>query len=265
MKTQGKFFDDRYSEIDLNAVSDLKIIDYQFIMKHKILSVGSGTCSDIWFLTKDNRIWALDSSKEAVEIAKKHNIKAEVYDVQKNLPFADNMFDIVILKDILEHLVDPLAVLNEAKRVLKNNGYIVISIPNHFSLWFRLRIIFGKNIIWKTIGGFDHTKYFDEWDYMHIRFFTWKGIQKMLGKAKLKLDKTFWDFDTLAHYNDPEMYLPQMEKRAANGDYIAIRFLRIFKIYQIFSLIFPKRIRAKIVSINPDLMCAGFYFHARKI
>jgi len=46
------------------------------------------------------------------------------------LPFADKTFDVINFTDILEHLFDPLKALQEAHRVLKHNGYIVIITPN---------------------------------------------------------------------------------------------------------------------------------------
>ena len=57
------------------------------------------------------------------------------------LPFEDKTFDVVICKDILEHILEPLLVLHEVYRILKDSGYVIISVPNHFYLPFRARIL----------------------------------------------------------------------------------------------------------------------------
>ncbi len=46
-----------------------------------------------------------------------------------NLPFDNESFDTVILSEILEHLVHPEKVLSEAKRVLKDGGKVIITVP----------------------------------------------------------------------------------------------------------------------------------------
>jgi SAM-dependent methyltransferase len=46
------------------------------------------------------------------------------------LPYADEVFDIVNFTDILEHLFDPLKGIQEAARVLKPGGHLVLETPN---------------------------------------------------------------------------------------------------------------------------------------
>jgi 2-polyprenyl-3-methyl-5-hydroxy-6-metoxy-1,4-benzoquinol methylase len=138
-------------------------------------------------LAKNNKIYAIDGSDYGVEEAKKHGIEAAVGDVSLSLHFQDKKFDIIILKDILEHIYNPIELLFEAKRVLKDSGYIILSLPNHFYFLFRLRILFGGNLIWKDLLH-DHTKEFDEWNYQHVRFFTYKGLKKMLSTAGCSIE-----------------------------------------------------------------------------
>lgn len=47
-----------------------------------------------------------------------------------NLSLKDNSFDVAIVCDVLEHVIDPLVVMREIKRVVKKGGYVIIGIPN---------------------------------------------------------------------------------------------------------------------------------------
>jgi SAM-dependent methyltransferase len=48
----------------------------------------------------------------------------------KALPFKDKAFDAINCSAVLEHLFYPLELLREMKRVLKNDGVVLISLPN---------------------------------------------------------------------------------------------------------------------------------------
>jgi len=61
-----------------------------------------------------------------------------LYGLQANvdvLPLADGAIDVVCLLDVLEHLADPVAALQEARRVLSPDGRVVINVPAHEWLW----------------------------------------------------------------------------------------------------------------------------------
>ena len=57
----------------------------------------------------------------------KYNIKMGF---AEKIPFDDNVFDIVIMDQVLEHIVDPSKALNEAKRVLNKDGFLCVGIPD---------------------------------------------------------------------------------------------------------------------------------------
>ena len=49
-------------------------------------------------------------------------------DIQ-NLPYQDASYDIVVHSDTLEHVQDPILALEECKRVLKPDGYLIFTVP----------------------------------------------------------------------------------------------------------------------------------------
>ena len=260
-----------YSDADSEyGFPDRKIADGKTIEDERILNLGCGTANDVWFLAGKNLIVGLDYARSGLKIASRHGVYGVVGDLNLSpvLPFGDQSFDIVICKDILEHVLEPMVVLQEVRRVLKDNGYIVISVPNHFYLPMRLRILLGKGLIWKSIGS-DHSREYDEWNYMHIRFFTYGGFRCFLRAAGFRPEKWFWDFGTLAHYNNPDMWLePQLWKKA-HGKPISHRgkvgLYLIRPLWKVFNLLFPRPIRARIVSLAPGLLCAGFYVRVQKL
>ena len=46
-----------------------------------------------------------------------------------NLPFDDASFDTVLLGEVVEHLIDPAPVVREARRVLRDDGVLVLTTP----------------------------------------------------------------------------------------------------------------------------------------
>lgn len=265
---QNSFYDGGYAttEVGDKGFPDLKIVDYNTtIVGKKILNIGGGNAADTWFLAGKNQITALDGSSVAVGQARAKGVAAQVVDVSQPLDFVDGNFDIVVIKDILEHIYNSLNLLQEAKRVVKPDGYIIISLPNHFYFPFRLRLLFGKNLIWKSLLH-DHTKSFEEWNYMHIRFFTWSGVKKMIRQVGLTVEKSYWDFGTLAHYSDPLMYeyAFQLNAKQITSKKQWLLYKVLVPAFKIFNIIFPKKLRACIVSLAPGLLCAGFYLRLRK-
>lgn len=55
------------------------------------------------------------------------------HDISKKLPFENSSFDTVICSDVLEHVYNPKDVLGEMVRVVKPEGYIIITTP--FNYW----------------------------------------------------------------------------------------------------------------------------------
>jgi SAM-dependent methyltransferase len=50
------------------------------------------------------------------------------------IPFISNSFDLIIIQDVIEHMLDVQFFYSEVKRVLKKNGVIYLSTPNKYSL-----------------------------------------------------------------------------------------------------------------------------------
>ena len=82
----------------------------------------------------------LDSSGQAAVLLAESAIPVASCDVEKEaMPFADNSFDVVYSKSLLEHLRAPDAFLREARRVLNPGGLLLTLVPDweaNFKIYF---------------------------------------------------------------------------------------------------------------------------------
>lgn len=117
----------------------------------------------------------------------------------KDTLLPNNYFDLIIFNDVLEHLYDPWEALNKAKDLLKNDGQIIISLPNIRYKSILIDLILHDNFEYKSAGILDIT---------HIRFFTKStmirlfdntgfNIRKQSSLKKLKKRKWYYVFTKL--------------------------------------------------------------------
>lgn len=105
----------------------------------EILNIGCNNGIICFLLAREGfNCIGIDNEHAAIEYALKELEKEEEavrkivtfqYASAIQLPFEDNSFDTVIITEILEHLNHPKKVLKEAKRVLKDGGLAVITVP----------------------------------------------------------------------------------------------------------------------------------------
>jgi SAM-dependent methyltransferase len=74
-----------------------------------------------------------DLSAENVELAREAGLDVREADVNRQLPFPDGAFDCVFCLELLEHLVSPLTLLEEIRRVLEHDGRVLVSVPSPYS------------------------------------------------------------------------------------------------------------------------------------
>lgn len=66
---------------------------------------------------------------------------------EEEFPFESDSFDVVLFCEIIEHLLmDPVKVILEIKRVLKQGGYLILTTPNVARLENVAKMVSGENI-----------------------------------------------------------------------------------------------------------------------
>ena len=100
-----------------------------------ILDVGSGMGWTSEYF-KDNvfdsaNYYAIEPSLHCVENLKKNNIEVLTTDIDDNWNAQiDFKFDLVIMRHVLEHFMDPVEVLKKISNVLSENGILYLAVPN---------------------------------------------------------------------------------------------------------------------------------------
>ena len=101
-------------------------------VKGRLLDIGCATGFLLDEARKDGwEVHGVELSSWAVDYIKnKLSIDTIFHGVLKNANYPGNYFDVVILKDAIEHLTDPKGILIEIRRILKPNGILCVNTPN---------------------------------------------------------------------------------------------------------------------------------------
>ena len=171
----------RHQKNYLPSSPRLKIMASLVDSNQKVLDLGCGTGSFIKILSKKNKlVEGVEISKKVAQIGQKKGLKIKVADLHQTFPYQSNTFDTITAGEIIEHIYDTDFFLKEIKRILKPNGFLIISTPNIATFGRRLMLLFGINPLIETSL---------ENGSGHIRYFTKKSLQQLLEKHNFQITK----------------------------------------------------------------------------
>ena len=101
----------------------------------RILDVGCGTGANLKMLGLYGQAEGVDISEQAVEFCRQRGLGGVKLGAIEELPFEDQSFDIVTALDVIEHLDDDAAGLQEMRRVLRPGGTLLLFVPAFMFLW----------------------------------------------------------------------------------------------------------------------------------
>ncbi len=93
----------------------------------KILEVGCGNGALLELLKSTNEVVGVDASADGIAACASRGIQSYCMDP------SSKSFDVVICLETMEHMMSPYYALMEMRRVLKNGGKFICSVPN--PLW----------------------------------------------------------------------------------------------------------------------------------
>ncbi len=101
-----------------------------------------------------------------------HYPKAQAIDLEGDLPFPDESFDLAWSTDVIEHLYRPERIIQEIKRVLKPGGLLLLTTNNSYFWIYPIFRIFGYTP--RNMQNPDHKQFF------HLR-----DIERLFPRAKI--------------------------------------------------------------------------------
>ena len=154
----------------------------------RILDVGCGrgALPNLISRSKGCSAFGVDISSKALYEAKKEaksEFTAFIVCSADNLPFKETVFDVSTCLEVLEHVYQPLKVLDEVYRVLKDEGFLIVSTPNYFNTQMLSGIIRWLNGQEFGVGGQPIDRYFSATKLLRLllkagfKVSSWKGLR----------------------------------------------------------------------------------------
>ena len=126
--------------------------------------------------------------KTARENCKNNGKKFVVQSDAENLPFENSSFDKIVSREVIEHILHPIALLEEIGRVSRNDTVIVVTIPNEKRINWIKKILFSLGVhklLFKN--SYRPSKRMeDEW---HLHTFDLKKFKALI-KGKFVIKRT---------------------------------------------------------------------------
>lgn len=123
------------------------------------------------------------------------SIRKNIY-IGKNIEcidFPKRSFDVITLWHVLEHTPDPAKYLQYIKELLKDDGLLIIAVPNYY--WIRFKALILNTFFLKDL--YLRSKHFNKWGYFfpeeHLYNFTLRTLKIYFKKYGFKIEKIFID------------------------------------------------------------------------
>lgn len=237
---QRKFYKDLYNledkhwwHINKRAVVIKMIRKFGGSKKHlKLLDIGCGTGKTLEEISLLGEAFGVDISKEAIKFCAKRGLRNAKIGSSYKTGFKDSSMDFCTLLDVLEH-TDDKRTLKEMHRVLKREGYLIITVPAFKFLWSR----------WDDV-------------LMHKRRYTQKNLTEVIENHGFEVIRISYMYSFLVL---PVLMIRLIKSKQYQDDYpsdfqlsnplLNLLFLTLAKAEYIFSSLIPVPFGTSLVCI----------------
>ena len=101
----------------------------------QILEIGCGTGGNLEILSNLSEVTGLDVSKYALDFCRKRGVNNLVLGRAEKTNFPSESFDLILMLDVLEHIKDDKKAIGETRRILKEGGYFLVTVPAYQFIW----------------------------------------------------------------------------------------------------------------------------------
>ena len=147
------------------------------------LACGDGMMTEM-FAQKMSRVVGVDANGSHLIEARKRLPSAEFHECLVEDLHLTEKFDTVTMLDLLEHVVDPITLIQKAASFLNDNGVLIIHVPNAYAINRRLAVLMG------TLTECEELSPFDLQIAGHRRSYSMKTLCMDIEKASLRIEKT---------------------------------------------------------------------------
>ena len=203
----------------------------------KVLDIGCGDGKGLYKLKNEGwETYGVEISELAIEYARKMRHLNIFNGFVEDAMFEDEFFDVIILSQVLEHLPNPLSTLKEINRILKNDGLLIISIPN--------------------VESFDakhFKKYWTGWELpRHFYHFSPLSVELLLNKAGFDILKKEFD-------NNPNIFLSSFKYVLEDKGFPTIWGLTfIFPLGNLLSVIMGRTKKSSSMTLFSEKQCFNY-------
>lgn len=136
--------DDKYARLRIKNCAELLLP----LIKNtsKVLEIGCYTAEILDYLPENTDYTGIDFDIDATEFAKQKRAKIVYVNFDKEEIKLSDKFDIIICTEVLEHLIDPHTMMKNIKELLKNDGVVLISLPNENTIYHRIMSLLGYGV-----------------------------------------------------------------------------------------------------------------------
>jgi len=202
---------DKQQTFEYNRYADIKrllFIEQELKEKVKpggrVLDFGCGNGIISRHLGKKGyRVTGIDVDAKAIDVAKGLN-KSELVDFQvgspQGLQFPSDTFDAIICSEVIEHLTQPESLLLTLNKVLKQDGVLVVTVPNGFGprealITKPVQYLNSSNgVLSKALNGFKRALGYDgrtvqsaSDDLQHIQFFSVTALRDLARNSRFQI------------------------------------------------------------------------------
>ncbi|HEY5040117.1 MAG TPA: class I SAM-dependent methyltransferase [bacterium] len=163
-----------------------QFVSQSFKKGMKMADLGCGNC---WWNIHHLPVFGVDINAKMLKWAKT-NKRLKDYSVCANLAktgLKTKSFNVVLMSEVLEHVFNQADVLTEVKRILKDDGKFLITVPYDFFLG-PFFILFNLNCLYM---GYVRGSLYHKYRCGHIHHFTKARLRQALRKNGFTLENVF--------------------------------------------------------------------------
>jgi SAM-dependent methyltransferase len=176
--------------------------------------------------------YGVELNRRTAEVAQAHGLKV-FNGYLKDAKYKDEVYDVIFLGDVIEHVTDPHDLIKECSRVLRKGGAIVISTPNLDCPWSKSTFWLYKlfKIPWSSVTP-----------PYHLFQFSYGNLYRLMRCYKFNLGEMFYQKPPRLMYELGSLHLwkrVKKEKLPFTFFYVLFAFALYTVMYFIDTILTP--------------------------